>query len=421
MPLVFPDKYSEYLATLKTNCRYAIKLEWVNNDGSAYAEITSSYVDMSGTLSVGMENGTRRTADIELDNSDGQFSVDVYGMWYGKMVKLWMGLYLSDGEPYYFPQGVFYVNSVEETNAPAQRTVTLHLIDKWCFLDGTMWGNLDGIYIVPVGSNIYDALTKLLKTSRFTGENVDDKGEPQTNAVDPIQPNLASYYVTKEYEEAGTKWKAINTPYEIRMEYGKTYADVLLEFATMLGAYIYYDVDGRLTIEPTQDDIIDSSKPILWTFTPNEQEFLSEDSTHDFGTFYNDIIVIGYTTNGKQAKGRAQNTNTASPTAIPIVGIKTYPPYEDTAYYTDDQCNELAQYYLKRQTIKQRSVVITSAPMFHLRENRLIECVRPYTSNKEALLISGIDLPIGSTGTMSITATSVNEFDFGGAESSGKS
>ena len=59
--------------------------------------------------------------------------------------------------------------------------------------------------------------------------------------------------------------------------------------------------------------------------------------------------------------------------------------------------------------------------MFHLRENRLIECVRPYTSNKEALLISGIDLPIGSTGTMSITATSVNEFDFGGAESSGKS
>ena len=91
MPLAFPDKYSEYLATLKTNCRYAIKLEWVNNDGSAYAEITSSYVDMSGTLSVGMENGTRRTADIELDNSDGQFSVDVYGMWYGKMVKLWMG------------------------------------------------------------------------------------------------------------------------------------------------------------------------------------------------------------------------------------------------------------------------------------------------------------------------------------------
>lgn len=409
---VFSDDYSEYLYTLKTNYRPAIKIEWMNNDGSSYGEITNSYVDMSGTVSVSMENGTRRTADIELDNSSGEFSVDVYNLWYGKMVKLWMGVYLSDGSPYYFPQGVFYVNSVEESNTPLQRTVSLHLIDKWCFLDGTMWGNLDGIYIVPVGSNIYDALTKLLKTSRFTGKNVDEAGEPQTNAVDPIMPNLSSYYLTKTYKDGETTYNAIDTPYEIRMEYGKTYADILLEFATILGAYIYYDVDGRLTIEPTQDDIVDSSKPILWTFTPNEQEFLSEDSSHDFGTFYNDIIVIGYTTNGKQAKGRAQNKNTASPTAIQIVGIKTYPPYEDVTYYTDEQCNELAEYYLKRQTIKQRSVQISSAPMFHLRENRLIECVRPYTMEKEALLISGYDLPIGTTGTMSITATSVNEFSF---------
>ena len=409
---VFSDDYSEYLYTLKTNYRPAIKIEWMNNDGSSYGEITNSYVDMSGTVSVSMENGTRRTADIELDNSNGEFSVDVYNLWYGKMVKLWMGVYLSDGSPYYFPQGVFYVNSVEESNTPLQRTVSLHLIDKWCFLDGTMWGNLDGIYIVPIGSNIYDALTKLLKTSRFTGENVDEAGEPQTNAVDPIMPNLSSYYLTKTYKDGETTYNAIDTPYEIRMEYGKTYADILLEFATILGAYIYYDVDGRLTIEPTQDDIVDSSKPILWTFTPNEQEFLSEDSSHDFGTFYNDIIVIGYTTNGKQAKGRAQNKNTASPTAVQIVGIKTYPPYEDTAYYTDEQCNELAEYYLKRQTIKQRSVQFSSAPMFHLRENRLIECVRPYTMEKEALLISGYDLPIGTTGTMSITATSVNEFSF---------
>ena len=409
---VFSDDYSEYLYTLKTNYRPAIKIEWMNNDGSSYGEITNSYVDMSGTVSVSMENGTRRTADIELDNSNGEFSVDVYNLWYGKMVKLWMGVYLSDGSPYYFPQGVFYVNSVEEINTPLQRTVSFHLIDKWCFLDGTMWGNLDGIYIVPIGSNIYDALTKLLKTSRFTGENVDEAGEPQTNAVDPIMPNLSSYYLTKTYKDGETTYNAIDTPYEIRMEYGKTYADILLEFATILGAYIYYDVDGRLTIEPTQDDIVDSSKPILWTFTPNEQEFLSEDSSHDFGTFYNDIIVIGYTTNGKQAKGRAQNKNTASPTSIPIVGIKTYPPYEDAAYYTDEQCNELAEYYLKRQTIKQRSVQISSAPMFHLRENRLIECVRPYTMEKEALLISGYDLPIGTTGTMSITATSVNEFSF---------
>ena len=286
-------------------------------------------------------------------------------------------------------------------------------------LDGTMWGYLDGIYITPIGSNIYEAIEALLRTSRFTGQDVVTNNEPKTNAIDCIQPMFSSYYVTKTYTDSTKdppkEYNAIETPYEVREEYGSTYADVLLEYATMLGAYIYYDVDGRLTIEPTQDDISDLSKPILWTFTPDEQEFMSEDSVHDFKTFYNDIMVIGYITNGMQAKGRAQNVNPSSPTSIPMIGIKTYPPYQNTAYYTDEQCEELANYYLKRQTIKQRSVTITSAPMYHLRENRLVQCIRPFTYVEEPLLINGMTIPIGTTGSMSITATSVNEFNFEGS------
>lgn len=404
--------YDEYLTTLKTNFIPAIKIQYINNDGTVQDEISNKYVDMSGTLSIGSENGTRRTADLTFDNSDGYFSIDSNNVWYGKMVKLWMGLYLSDGNPYYFPQGVFYITSVSESNTPSNRTVSFHLVDKWCFLDGTLWGNLEGIYMVANGSNIYDAIQTLLMTSRFTGKDVNENNEPIYNAVDPITPSFSSYYVTKTYTDGDKTYNAIDTPYEIRMEYGKTYADVLLEFAKILGCYIYYDVDGRLTIEPTQDDITDISKPILWTFTPTEQEFMGEESSHDFGSFYNDIIVIGYITNGAQAKGRAQNTNPSSPTSIPVVGIRTYPPYEDTAYYTDEQCQELAEYYLKLQTVKQRSVTITSSPIYHLRENRLIECIRPYTKEQEPLLINSISLPIGTTGSMSISATSINEFNF---------
>lgn len=411
-----PSRYDEYLQLLKTNFTPAIRLEWLNPDGTAYGELTNQYVDMSGTLTIGMENGTRRTATITLENTDGELAIEASSIWYGKMVKLWMGLCLSDGTPYYLPQGVFYVTGVQEVNSPGQRTLDLTLVDKWCMLDGTMWGNLEGIYLCPVGSNIYEAIEALLKTSRFTGQDVVTNNEPLVNAVDCIKPMFSSYYVDKTYtdstQDPPVTYKSIETPYEIREEYGKTYADILLEFATMLGAYIYYDVDGRLTIEPTQDDISDMSKPTLWTFTPDEQEFMSETSMHDFTTFYNDIIVIGYITDGLQAKGRAQNVNPSSPTSIPVIGIKTYPPYQDAAYYTDQQCEELASYYLKRQTIKQRSVTITSSPMYHLRENRLVQCIRPYTRVEEPLLVSGISLPIGTNGTMSITATSVNEFNF---------
>lgn len=411
-----PTNYERYLETLKTNFKPAIRLEWLNPDGTAYGELTNDYVDMSGTLTVGMENGMRRTASITLENGDGRFSINVNNVWYGRIVKLWMGLYLDDDTPYYIPQGVFYVTSVQEINQPALRQLVLTLQDKWCMLNGTMWGMLDGIYIAPINTNIYEGIEALLRISRFTGQDVVINNEPRTNAIDPIKPMFSSYYVNKTYVDSTQNppktYQAILTPYEIRQEYGKTYADVLLEYAKQLGAYIYYDVDGRLTIEPTQDDITDLSKPILWTFTPDEQEFLSEDSIHDFTSFYNDIIVIGYITNGHQAKGRAQNTNPSSPTSIPLIGIKTHTPYQDSAYYTDAQCQELASYYLKKQTIKQRSVTISSTPMYHLRENRLVQCIRPFTKVEEPLLVNSFSIPIGTTGTMTISATSINEFKF---------
>lgn len=408
------EKYYEYINKLKGNFSPAIKIQWLNKDNSVQKEITNEYIDMSGTLSVNMNNGTRRTCDIKVNNTNGEFPIDISSVWYNQKIKIWTGLYLDDGTPYYFPQGVFYITSATETNTPTGRTVTFQCSDKWCFLDGSLYGYLDGIYIVPLGTNIYDAITKLLQTSRFTGKNVIDNDEPLENAVDSSSPVLSSYYINKTYTDGDETYKAIETPYEIRMDYGKTYADVLLEFATILGAYIYYDVDGRLTIEPTQDDISDASKPILWTFTPDEQEFLSEDSTHDFQTFYNDVIVVGYILNGHQAIGRAQNTNLSSQTCVQMNGLKTKEPYQDTAYYTDEQCNELAAYYLKQLTIKQRSVTITSSPIYHIRENRLVDCIRPYTYVQEPLLVSGFSIPIGTTGSMTINATSVNEFNFNG-------
>lgn len=407
------NRYQLYLNAIKTNYKPAVKIEWLNSDGTVQYEISNYYVDMSGTLSVNMNNGCRRTCDISLDNSDGRFNITVENLWYGRTIRLWMGAYLNDGTPYYIPQGVFYITSVDEIRMPNQRIVTLQCTDKWAFLDGSLWGYLDGIYIVPVGSNIYDAIESLLLTSRFTGKNVKTSGEPMSNAVDYVSPMFTSYYLTKTYTDGDVTYNAIDTPYEIRMEYGKTYADILLEFATMLGAYIFYNVDGRLTIEPTQDDILDSTKPILWDFTPNEQEFMGESSVHDFQTFYNDVIVVGYILNGHQAIGRVSNQNLSSQTCVQRNGLKTHEPYQDTAYYTDEQCVELANYYLKKLTIQQRSVTITSSPIYHIRENRLINCIRPYTYVQEQLLVSGFSLPIGTTGSMSISATSVNELSFG--------
>lgn len=407
------SKYNEYIQKLKEDYVSVFKIDLLSPDNTVYREITSSYVDMSGTLSVNTNNGARRTCSLTLDNTNGEFSIGVNSIWYAQKIKIWAGIYIDD-EPYFFPQGVFYVSSIQESNEPSVRTITIDLVDKWAFLDGSLCGYLDGIYQIPIGANIYSAIESLLLTSRFTGENVKTNNEPLSNAIDSTAPMFSSYYLNKTYSEpqTGKTYKAIETPYEIRMEYGKTYADVLLELATILGAYIFYDVDGRLTIEPTQDDIEDSSKPILWTFTPAEKEFMAEQSQSDFTSWYNDVMVVGYIINGHQAYGRVQNKNLSSPTSVQFNGLKTKEPYQDTTYYTDEQCIELANYYLKRLTILQRNVTITSAPIYHLRENRLIDCVRPYTFEKEPLLINGFSLPLGTTGTMEINATSINDLTF---------
>ena len=158
------EKYYEYINKLKGNFSPAIKIQWLNKDGSVQKEITNDYIDMSGTLSVNMNNGSRRTCDIKVDNTNGEFPIDISSVWYNQKIKIWTGLYLDDGTPYYFPQGVFYITSATETNTPTGRTVTFQCTDKWAFLDGSLYGYLDEIYMMRLQNYCkhQDLLVKML-------------------------------------------------------------------------------------------------------------------------------------------------------------------------------------------------------------------------------------------------------------------
>jgi hypothetical protein len=202
-------------------------------------------------------------------------------------------------------------------------------------------------------------------------------------------------------------WKC---PYTAKVERGKTYADVLLEYATILCAHIYYDVNGRLVLEPmidTADDITDTNKEILWHYTIEEKSFLGLNQEYKFDKIYNDIIVLGNIVNGYQFKARVQNSNVMSNTCIQKIGVKTKPPIEDNQYYSDDQCAELAMYYAKVDTILQKSGNISSIPLYHLDVNKLVSVSTPGNHmSKELFLITGFTL--NASGTMSVNVTSVN-------------
>ena len=392
--------FQKYLDVVSGNFRKAIKIEWLNPDESVSFEFTNSLYDINVDLSVNYQNGSRRTCTLTLNNDRNIFPIKFNSIWIGQKFKLWMGVYIDEKTPYYFPQGVFCISNPNEVYKPSSRTIKINGIDKWAFLDGTLHGKLSGTYQTKINDDLLAATRKLLKISRFDSSfgETDNPNE----MIDPTPPFISPSFLHKTTEI----WKC---PYTAKVERGKTYADVLLEYATILCAHIYYDANGRLTIEPmidTSDDITDTNKEIIWHYTVEEKTFLGLTQTYNFDKVYNDIIVLGNVANGYQFKARVQNRNIMSDTCVQKIGLKTKEPFEDNQYYSDDQCKELAMYYAKIDTILQKSGDINSTPLYHLDVNKLVSVSTPNNDmSKELFLITGFTL--NSSNSMSVNVTSV--------------
>lgn len=410
--------FDRYLKVIKEDFRPAIKVEWLNPDESVNFEFTNALYSIDVDLNVNYTNGSRRSCTLTLNNNRNAFPVDFGNIWIGQKFKLWMGIYLDEKTPYYFPQGVFYITNPNDAYNPDARTVTINGADKWAYLDGTLYGRLSGTYQTNIDVDLYSATREILKLSRFK----DDFGrtENKEEMVDPIPPLLSPAFKDKTAElvtiDKNTGEKVTTTkyvwecPYTAVIERGGTLADVLLEYATILCANIYYDVNGRLVLEPmidTAEDITDTNKEILWHYTVDEKTFLGLTQKHEFEKIHNDFIVLGNIANGYQFKGRVQNRNPLSATCVQKIGLRTREPYEDNQYYSDEQCIELAKYYAKTDTVLQKSGDISSVTLYHLDVNKLVAVSTPNNNmSKELFLITGFSL--SASGEMTLNIASVN-------------
>ncbi len=536
--------FERYLNTVSGNYRRAVKVEWLNPDESVAFEFTDSLYDINVDLSVNYQSGSRRACTLTLSNERNQFPVNFNNIWMGQKFKLWMGLYIDDETPYYFPQGVFYVSNPSETYQPSVKTIKINGVDKWAYLDGRLHGKLSGTYQSNIGNNLFQLTRDLLQfpntpttfdsisesnlTDYFTvgtrggvwengelhcendatsgvwefeftakyhmdlsfnydwfmsqssnRENVsefrmevggivveDAKTDPTNNTgskgtkkysgvihkgdsilivlnkgyyngdpyvdlsdirislmspLDPQPPLLSSYYVGKmdtrttldpdTGEKIEVTEEILKCPYTAKVERGKSYADVLLEYANILCANIFYDVNGRLVIEPridTADDITDTNKEILWDYTVENKVFLGLSQTYNFDKIYNDIIILGNVVNGYQFRARVQNRNPMSDTCVQKIGLKTKTPIEDNQYYSDKQCQDLAIYHAKVDTILQKSGTIESTVLYHLDVNKLVSISTPNNDmSKELFLITGYSISTSSD-VMSLNVISVN-------------
>ena len=403
--------YKRYLRTLRENFTKLAKLDFLNPDGSTAFTVDNAATGrhrgaliQSGSLTCNFQNGARRTASVLLSNVDEEYSYNVNKLWFGQNVRLSEGLILPGGTEFYIPQGVFGIKDPDEIWKPGEKTASLNLVDKWAYLDGTLFGNLEGIYEVPVGTNIFSAMSSVLQFDRGNGQK-----------VDPVAPIFTSYYNGKTQSVPGSGTVAItSSPYTLRVDNDSgTYADVILGLNDMLVAVIGYDPTGRLRVDPSQDDLEDRDKEVLWDFTPTEKQLLGPTYTVLNSQVYNDIIVIGEPqTNYLQPYGRAQNKNPQSDLSIyGALGKRTL-RMRGTGYATNRQCQDLADWQLKRNCILKKSVTIESSQIFHIQENKLVTIRRIDKPGEpvERHLVTGFTRPIAQTGSMTINATSVEDY-----------
>lgn len=487
-------KFYHYInAMQQRNTKQAIKVVWLNEDETPNVEFTNDLYNMSGSLTVNYQNGARRSCTITLSNDNGKFPVDCNNIWLGQKFQLWSGIYLDDGTPFYLSQGIFYIKNPKEVYDPKNRTLTLQGVDKWAYLDGSLFGYLRGTYVSQINQDIRDLTQGLINKSKYTNDfsitnntshRIDPKNaifrgfEKDSSTADvqayekqtgnpvfydsesknyfvitntmtdgkenseykvceqiPItNPDNASeimYYDYKiklddknlpeildttptNYTYVTTKQSIFLNPYTVTTEAGKTLADIILEYATILFADVYYDELGYLCFEARDRSLQNqsiSNKEIIWNFSVQEKEMLKLELTNSFDTVYNDIIVLGQIIGGKQMKARIQNQDPLSETNIERIGIKTKPPYESDQYYSNQLCLDLASYYAQLDMALDRSGTLKTIPIHHIDVNKLITVSTPNNNmSSEKFLVTGYTLPLNLIGEMSLNISNIRYF-----------
>lgn len=484
------DNRLRYFEKLKRNHKTLIKIAFLYPDETIQKEITNEIYQISGSLNVNYQNGARRTCTITINNDKFAFPLNWDGnFWIGQKFQLWTGLYLDDEErePYYISQGIFYILNPSEAYNPTTHTISLQGVDKWAYLDGRLFGYLNGTYVASQAGNeeatIKNLVKGLLKNNKYTNDlsetedilkkidckepifdgfqetiemvkyttntgrlvytYTDDGQVKYCTFKDTLNPNDNSvnriyYSVTsnnadaKGYDVIFTEKDALATennpktevtvftttvnaftpPYTVNMEVGKTFADIVLEYNTMLMGQVYYDTLGHLHFEAASTSLANFSnldREIAWHFTVTEQEFLGLTLENKFDGVFNDVIVLGAVTNGKQAKARIQNRDNNSDFSIDKIGLKTKTPYQSDQYYSDEQCLALAQHYAQADMALEKAGSFSTLPIYHLDVGQIVTLSTPGNHmSKEAYLVTGFSYDF--SGTMNINVTNMRYF-----------
>lgn len=382
----------QYMALLRGDYRPVVRLYILNYDETIRDEITQDLI-VGGNLHCVLQNGMRRTATVTINNEDLRYTPNPNRLWFGQKFKLFAGIVLSDGTEYLMPQGVFYSSNPGASYLQSNRLATLNLVDKWAYLDGSLFGRVKGAYYIPktvhmggepINMNLFDAVTYTLQQNDGNG-----------NFVDPIQPFFDNNITER------------TLPYTLRSSATGTYADVLLELNKMMIGSMGYDPNGRLCVTSDNVDVDHSIQSIMWRFTDDSTQLFTLDAVSQMSDVYNHVYVVGATIDGDIIMGEAKCTLPSYETNIQRVGDKTL-VIEDSKLYSAEYAQERAEYELKKAQRLGYQLSGSSAPQYHWYPGCLITVPPMDVSGRaRTVMITDYNVPLACTGAMTWTGTTL--------------
>jgi hypothetical protein len=376
MALTFRD-YINYLSQNEKDPIYRISL-LRKEDETVYQTVTDSCENNSGALTISLQDGCRRSTNFSILNYDNSFSSFVENLSIGSKFKLELGFSI-DGTEFFLDQGVFVFDNPSMLSKLSDRKINFAGKDKWAYLDGSAGGIIDRTITIPLGSYVGNTIRSLLALNIVS--------DPKDLIIDSSLEDLT-------------------LPYTITKEIGDTVADIILEITFAVSANVFYDTSGSLTVRKFVNDM---QKGSIYDFTYLDYNYLGSEKKYLFNEIFNSVVVIGENVQlSLPIIAEAINYDLTDTNSYPNLGYKKVKKITEyiNGITTQELADERASYELALVKRKQSAVDISAVPFYHLDVNEIITLEDSYVnSNVERFIINNINVPIGTSGEMSLNIT----------------
>ena len=301
-----------------------MKIELLNHNFQVVDTLEG--VTLNGSITIDANSDIRRNATLKFAIINSSFEVESGGkIWLDKYIRLYYGIYsLLENEIIYTKLGTFVLDAPSYEYDRTNNSVQVSLLDLMSKLTGLRNGYLPGIpTLIPMGTNIRDAIISTLALGGFTR------------------------YVCDEAPDPGV------VPEDLTFNQGATIYTVLSGLRDIYPNYeMYFDVDGVFHYNPIPNGV---NEPIQIDDSLWKNIVVSENITVDFQNVKNYIEVYGRTHNPAHF-----STNTTVSTNNINLTIANVTDYEDGIIYgfTLSNVSELTNLQLRINNLSYRNVLL---------------------------------------------------------------